>query len=153
MSKQIAWVFTHWTISRGEYAPALVDNLQSGESVTCARDFWMRGTPLQRHMLVVKAIAEEARINLLNGSAHFVIATVWEDETNRTPTSKAWNTPLTSQEVTALSNYLTAKTGLTNNQIANWFGLSAAQLSNWLQTNPRSEAVARLMEAWHEWQN
>lgn len=151
--RQVAWIFTHWTLVNGVYTPALVANLQTGESVTCARDFWMRGTPLQRHMLVVKAVAEEARINLLNGSVHFVMATVWEDESNQEPTTKAPSLPLTGAEVTALSNYLTNKTGLTNTQIANWFGLSAAQLSAWLQNNPRSEAVARMLEAWREWQN
>lgn len=151
--RQLAWVFTHWTVVNGVYTPALVANITEGESVTCARDFWMRGTPLARHMLVVKAIAEEARINLLNGAVHFVIATAWEDESNQSPTTRLWSSALSSAEVTALSTYLTTKTGLTNTQIAAWFGLSAAQLSNWLQTNPRSEAIAKMLEAWREWQN
>lgn len=151
--RQLAWIFTHWTLVNGVYIPALVANIQDGEGVTCARDFWMRGTPLARHMLVVKAVAEEARINLLNGAVHFVIATQWEDESNQSPTSRPWSSPLSAAEVTALSTYLTTKTGLTNTQIANWFGLSAAQLSTWLQSNPRSEAVARMLEAWREWQN
>lgn len=151
--RQVAWIFTHWSFVNGVYTPALVSNIQEGESVTCARDFWMRGTPLARHMLVVKAIADESRIALLNGSVHFVIATQWEDENNQSLTTKAPSLPLTGAEVTALSTYLTNKTGLTNTQIANWFGLSAAQLSAWLQNNPRSEAVARMLEAWREWQN
>lgn len=151
--RQVALVFTHWSLVGGIYTPALVANLQTGEGVTCARDFWMRGTPLARHMLVVKAVADETRIALLNGSVHFVMATVWEDESNQNPTSKAPSLPLSAAEVTALSAYLTAKTGLTNTQIANWFGVTALQLSAWLQANPRSEAIARLLDAWREWQN
>jgi hypothetical protein len=151
--KQIAWIFTHWSLVNGGYVPALAASLQEGESLTCARDFWMYGTPLARHMLVVRGVAEEARINLLNGSVHFVIATVWEDESNQTPTNRAPSTPLSAAEVTALSTYLTTKTGLTNTQIAAWFGLTPAQLSTWLQSNPRSEAVARMLQAWHEWRN
>lgn len=153
MSNQIAWIFTHWSLVNGVYTPALVANIQTGESVTCARDFWMRGTPLQRHMLVVKAIADESRVVLLNGSVHFVIATVWEDENNQTPTTKAPNLPMTAQEVTAFSFYLTTKTGLTNTQIANWFDRTPAQMSAWLQANPRRDAIEKLMEAWREWQN
>lgn len=151
--RQIAWIFTHWTLVNGVYTPALVANIQSGEGVTCARDFWMRGTPLARHMLVVKAVADEARIALLNGSVHFVMATTWEDESNQAPTSKAPSLPLSGAEVTALSNYLTTKTGLDNTTIANWFNRTPAQLSAWLQANPRSEAISRLLDAWREWQN
>lgn len=155
MSNQIAWIFTHWASVSSVYTPALVANMQtnSDETVTCARDFRMRGTPLARHMLVVKAVADEARIALLNGSVHFVMATVWEDENNQAPTSKAPSLPLSGAEVTALSNYLTTKTGLTNTQIAAWFGVTALQLSAWLQANPRSEAINRLLIAWREWQN
>lgn len=155
MSNQIAWVFTHWSIIDGSYTPALVANLQvgSGESVTCARDFWMRGTPLARHMLVVKTVADESRIVAMNGSVHFVIATVWQDESNPALTSKAPSLPLSALEVMALSAYLTTKTGLSNAAIAAWFGVTALQLSAWLQANPRSEAIARLLDAWREWQN
>lgn len=151
--RQIAWISTHWTIVEGGFVPALNTQIQQGESIVCARDFVIRGTPLQRHMLVVKAIAEEARINALNGSVHFVIATAWEDESNQSPTSRHWSSPLSAAEVTALNGYLTTKTGLTSVQIANWFNMTPSNLSTWLQNNPRSEAITRLLGAWYEWRN
>lgn len=48
--------------------------------------------------------------------------------------------PCTSQQVTILSTWLNAH-GITNTEFAALFGVTAAQLSTWLQTHPRWQAA------------
>ena len=53
----------------------------------------------------------------------------------------------TTAEVTALSAWVNAH-GLTNAQVAAYFGTTPAQLSAWLQSHPRQQATTAIMERW-----
>lgn len=154
MARQKAIVFTNWKQDvDGSYYAALQDNLQAAESLMFASDMFVSGVPTTAELCIVEVWADETRISLLNGTIHFVAARQYFDMVTNGDTNQWYNDPFTAAEVTALSSWLTTKTGATNSQIAAWFDTTPAALSNWLQNNPRLSAFKKLYTTWHEWTN
>lgn len=154
MPRQEAYIFTHWIRDvQGRGVPAIASLLDyaAGEKYALARDFFVYGTPNATNLVIIIAEAQDTRLSLLNGSTHYLAAV--RNLESETPTNRWLNDVLSAAEVTALAAWITTKTGFTNTQIANWFGVTPAQMSNFLQTNPRSESFERLYRAWREWRN
>lgn len=151
MARMKAIVITHWKRDgAGVYYAAPNDDTQAGESVMMRGSTYMKGTPTTQHVCLAEMWADEARIVLLDGTVHHVIAT-WYEDAEQGATGRALDDPLSSAEVSALSSWLITKTGKTNTQIANWFDSTPAQLSTELQKYPRQLAFRKLYGAWKEW--
>lgn len=151
MAMQTAVVISH-AIGNGTpenpFRCALVDQLQSGESLTYLSSKHAPDLALN-DAVVVLVEGDETRISLMDGTTHRVLwkryADVLTPVLNFDP-----DTPFTLVQVTALNTWIQTKYGVTGSQIASWFGITTAQLSNWLQTHPKSEAIQKLIMAWRQ---
>jgi hypothetical protein len=154
MARQIAYVITHWVgqPDTNGFKPRLMELIDAaqGENMMIPSEMRIRRTATTQDVVIVEVWAEEARLNLLSGSVHFIFSRVYEDAVHGS-TGKSLDDPLSASEVSTLSTWLQNKTGKTVSQIAAWLDSTPAQISNWLQNHPRREAAKKLFAAWREW--
>lgn len=90
-------------------------------------------------------IANTATLDAINASRTTAVALIRLSLVNGGTNLLAPDLPATSQQVTALSTWLNNH-AITNTEFAALFGITAAQLSAWLQSHPRWMIAAQMKE-------
>jgi hypothetical protein len=120
---ELAFVFSEWTPAGGlPTAPGVVASMVLAG--------WTAKSIAGAYIM-----ADTATIDAINASRTVALALI-RMSLNGGPNPLAYDQPATSQQVTVLSTWLNNH-NITNSEFAALFGVTAAQLSNWLQTHPR----------------
>lgn len=81
------------------------------------------------------------------GTHRIVWATALDPETGPADTGREPDEPFTDAEITALSAWINAH-GVTNTQFANYFGVTAAEVAEWMRTHPRQQFTTIVAREW-----
>jgi hypothetical protein len=130
------------------YRLTVFDDLGTGESASDETGTPSDSMPLANNSGIARVFIDENDVAALETAAS--ARAIWRRYTDGSPGGVDPDSYPTSEEITALRNWIENKYGYTATQIANWFGTAPVGLENWLLNHTWREFIQEVKVVWRQ---